>query len=152
MAWTVDPADPAGRQGGLNLFEYCASNPVRLVDPNGLAPLPAHLQNIPDTGLSVPSVQQGLADLATLAETETTQREYTLVRDGKAIKIIRGLQGEVTPAPGQTIIAHTHPNAFPLPTMSDIATMMKQRVGRSLIVTKQGQWACISIDVKTGGR
>ena len=34
--WTA--ADPIGISGGINLYEYSASNPVMLSDPSGLAP------------------------------------------------------------------------------------------------------------------
>lgn len=34
--WTA--ADPLGLAGGLNLYEYVRSNPIRLIDPDGMAP------------------------------------------------------------------------------------------------------------------
>jgi RHS repeat-associated protein len=39
-------ADPIGVQGGLNLYEYAAGNPVRLKDPNGHQPLNTHDPNV----------------------------------------------------------------------------------------------------------
>ncbi|MEO5726932.1 MAG: RHS repeat-associated core domain-containing protein, partial [Byssovorax sp.] len=42
--WTS--ADPIGVEGGLNLFEYAACDPVRLKDPSGHKPLAKDNQNV----------------------------------------------------------------------------------------------------------
>jgi len=51
--WTS--ADPSGMQGGINLYEYVAGNPVRLHDPNGREPVNPnnrHVQRLRALGVS----------------------------------------------------------------------------------------------------
>jgi RHS repeat-associated protein len=142
--WTN--CDPAGLQGGLNLYEYAKNAATRLVDTSGMAP------TIPASGLEVASLEKGLELLNQIVtdQSDFDTVEYFLGERGGKYRVFKleGNLGGQIPA-GQTPIAHTHPGGAML-TFEDVATTSAQApsVGGArthLVARGNNNWSIIEV-------